>query len=127
MHLKPEYQGVILNNYKLTELYSIFYDDQEYQKYLTDLMHTASAYTNMVTALILLHKEAVLDHLGENNIDIFESVDKVYECMTEEQRKTLSRNLLDKDDFFKNTYEIMMGAFQNAMKNGKQEDLTSNE
>ena len=36
-YLNPEQQGIILNHYKITELYSILADDESYKKYIDDL------------------------------------------------------------------------------------------
>ena len=62
-HLKPEQQGVILANYKLTELYSIFSDDENYKKYIDDLYCVANGYIDRGVALSALHTEAFLQRI----------------------------------------------------------------
>lgn len=127
VHLEPKHQGTILKNYKLTELYSIFRDDQEYQKYLENLMSISTTYTNMVSAIIALHKEAVLDHLGKGKFDIFEAMNKAYDSMSEEEKKKFTKDMLNKEEFFKDTYETMMSVFHEAIKTDRKEETKSNE
>ena len=44
-YLKPEQQIIILSNFKLTELYSIFADDESYKKYINDLFAVSEEYS----------------------------------------------------------------------------------
>ena len=41
-YLMPEHQANILVNYKLTELYDIFANNESYEKYINNLFHVSN-------------------------------------------------------------------------------------
>ena len=57
-YLKPEEQLKIIENYKLTELYSIFADNNGYLKYVSDLFNISHEYFDRSMALMSLNTEA---------------------------------------------------------------------
>ena len=119
-HLKPEQQGVILANYKLTELYSIFSDDENYKKYIDDLYCVANGYIDRVVALSAHHTEAFLQSIKKQ--EEFNPVDamcQMYDCMSEADQKQFCGSMFQKKDFFEDAYKNMISVFENAVKSNE--------
>ena len=73
-YLNPEQQGIILNHYKITELYSILADDESYKKYIDDLFAVSDGYMKRAIALSVLHTEAFLQSMGKQRFDVLDSI-----------------------------------------------------
>lgn len=119
-YLKPEHQGVILANYKLTELYNIFSDDENYKKYLDDLYSVANGYIDRVVALSALHTEAFLQSIKKQ--EEFNPVDtmcKMFDCMSEADQKRFCESMFQKKDFFEDAYMSMISVLENAVKSNE--------
>ena len=108
--MNPEQQGIILNHYKITELYSILADDESYKKYIDDLFAVSDGYMKRAIALSVLHTEAFLQSMG-----------KAYDNLPDIDKKIFCENMLQKKEFFQDAYKMMMNSFQNAkeIKKGK--------
>ncbi len=115
-YLKPEQQGIILSTYKLTDLGSILTDRKNYEKHITGLLQSATAYINTVGALTALRKEAIKDSKKSKKFDIWEIMIQVYDNLPEEYKKVFCMNLLDRKEFFEDAYKVMMDSFQNAVE-----------
>lgn len=115
-HIKPEYQAIILTNYKIAELYSIFIDDNEYEKYISDLFDVSNEYFYRAIALLSLHTEASIESCGKRKIDMLDTMGLVYDNLTEEEKKTFCKNMFGKKKFFKDAYEVIMDSFQSAVE-----------
>lgn len=115
-YLKPEQQGIILSTYKLTDLGSILIDRKNYEKYITDLLQSATTYINTVGALTALRKKAVKDSEKSKEIDVWETMIQVYDSLPEEYKKVFCMNLLDRREFFEDAYKMMMDSFQSAVE-----------
>lgn len=115
-YLKPEHQGIILNNYKLTELYSILADDESYKKYINDLFAVSNEYSNRAIALSALHTEAFLQSLGRRKVNMLDTMNHAYNNLSEENKKAFCKEMLNNKDFFEDAYKIMTEIFESAMK-----------
>lgn len=115
-YLKPEQQGIILNNYKVTELYAILADDNEYEKCLRNLFDNSNAYSMLAIALMALHTEAVMEKRGRSKVDVMDSINKAYNSMSEEDKKIFCGNMLQKKAFFVDAYKMMMDSFESAVE-----------
>lgn len=116
-NIKPEYQANILANYKLTELYNIFINDEGYEKYINDLFATSNMYINRATALIDLHTEAFIQSIRkQEEFDPATTMCQMFDCMSEEDQKRFCENMLQKKGFFEDAYKMMMDSFQNAVE-----------
>lgn len=119
-YLKPEQQGIILSNYKLTELYSIFRDNQEYKKYINDLFAVSNEYTNRAIALSALHTEAFLRSMKiKEEFDPVGTMCQMFDCMSEEDQKRFCEGMFQKKGFFEDAYKTMMDSFENVVEKEK--------
>ena len=120
-YLNPEQQGIILNHYKITELYSILADDESYKKYIDDLFAVSDGYMKRAIALSVLHTEAFLQSMGKQRFDVLDSMGKAYDNLPDIDKKIFCENMLQKKEFFQDAYKMMMNSFQNAkeIKKGK--------
>lgn len=115
-YLKPEQQGIILNNYKISELYSILADDESYEKYINDLFAVSHEYTSRAVALSLLHTEALLQSMGKQRFDVLDSMGKAYDSLPDIDKKIFCENMLQKKGFFEDAYKMMMDNFESAVE-----------
>ena len=115
-YLKPEQQGIILSTYRVKDLSSILIDRKNYEKYITDLLQSATTYINTVGALADLRKEAVKDSEKSKEFDIWETMIQVYDNLPVEYKKVFCMKLLDRREFFEDAYKMMMNSFENAVK-----------
>lgn len=116
-NIKPEYQANILANYKLTELYNIFINDEGYEKYVNDLFATSNMYINRAIALMDLHTEAFIQSIKkQEEFDPAITMCQMFDCMSEADQKRFCENMLQKKEFFVDAYETMMNIFENAVE-----------
>lgn len=126
-YLKPEQQGIILNNYKITELYAIFANNESYEKYIDDLFAVAREYTSRAVALSSLHTEAFLQSMKKEEFDPAITMCQMFDCMSEEDQKRFCENMLQKRGFFEDAYKMMMDSFESAMEVEKGEGIENGE
>lgn len=123
-YLKPEQQGIILNNYKITELYAILADDNEYEKYINDLFAVSHEYTSRAVALSSLHTEAFIQSIRKQEVfDPANTMCQMFDCMSEEDQKRFCENMLQKKGFFEDAYKMMMDSFESAVEVKKGEEI----
>lgn len=123
-YLKPEQQGIILNNYKITELYAILADDNEYEKYINDLFAVSHEYTSRAVALSSLHTEAFIQSIRkQEEFDPAITMCQMFDCMSEEDQKRFCENMLQKKGFFEDAYKMMMDSFESAVEVKKREGI----
>ncbi|MCI8557428.1 MAG: hypothetical protein HFI19_06625 [Lachnospiraceae bacterium] len=116
--LKPEYQKIILG-YKLPDLYLLFENNTEYQKYLKELIDNATIYINTFGALIALHKEALEESKRTQEFDILDTMNEVYDSLPEDKKIEFCENMLSKKEFFVDAYKRMMDTFESAIDTQK--------
>lgn len=118
--LKPEHQVMVLANYKLPELYSIFENNETYNKYIKDLFAIAIEYNDRAIALSALHTEAFLQSIKKTEVlDGADLMCQMYDCMSEADQKRFCESMLQKKDFFEDTYKNMISVFENAVKSNE--------
>ncbi len=126
-YLKPEQQGIILSNFKLTELYSIFVDDKNYKKYIDDLFAVSDEYMKRAIALSALHTEAFLQSMKKKEeFDVVESMSQVYDKLSETDQKKFCEGMLQKKEFFVDAYKVMMDSFESAVEVKKRGEVVEN-
>lgn len=125
--MKPEQQGIILNNYKITELYAIFANNESYEKYIDDLFAVAREYTGRAVALSSLHTEAFLQSMKKEEFDPAITMCQMFDCMSEEDQKRFCENMLQKKGFFVDAYKMMMDSFESAVEVEKGEGIENGE
>lgn len=119
-YLKPEQQGIILNNYKITELYAIFANNESYEKYIDDLFAVSNEYMKRAVALSALHTEAFLQSMKKPEVfDPASTMSQMFDCMSEEDQKRFCESMLQKKEFFVDAYKGMMDSFENAVEKGE--------
>ena len=115
--MKPEHQGIILSNYKLPELYSIFADDKSYKKYINDLFAVSHEYINRATALSALHTEAFIRSMQkQEKFDPATTMCQMFDSMKEADQKRFCEGMMKKSGFFEDAYKMMMDSFQSAVE-----------
>ena len=122
-YIKPEHQAYILANYKLTELYNIFANNEGYNRYNRDLCAVSNEYSNRAIALSVLHTEAFLQSRREKKEEEFDpaaTMCQMFDCISEADQKRFCEGMLQKKGFFEDAYKNMMDAFQNAIKSEKE-------
>lgn len=126
--MKPEQQGIILNNYKITELYSILADDENYKKYIDDLFAVSHEYIGRAVALSALHTEAFIQSMKKPEaFDPASTMSQMFDCMSEEDQKRFCESMLQKKGFFEDAYKMMMDSFESAMEVEKGEGIENGE
>ena len=115
--LSPKYQVIILENYKIAELYSIFADNEGYRQYLNNLFAVSREYSNRVFALTALHTAAFLESMKkQEETNTVEIMSQVYDSLAEEDKKKFCENMFEKKDFFQDAHTMMMDSFKNAVE-----------
>lgn len=119
-NIKPEYQASILANYKLTELYNIFINDEGYEKYVNDLFATSNMYINRAIALMDLHTEAFIQSIKkQEEFDPAITMCQMFDCMSEEDQKRFCESMFQKKDFFEDAYKSMISVLENVVKSNE--------
>ena len=100
----------------MTELCSIFNDSKTYFKYLNYLINSANQYLRVQKALSNLYK--VSQNLTEEVEDYnwIETMEKVYDNLPGETQKEFVENMAQRQDFFKDAYEVIIGKMSQAVK-----------
>lgn len=125
-YLRPEQQGIIISNYKLTELYDIFANNEDYRRYINSCFTYANDIINKAGALISLHTEAFMRSMKKTEeVNAVDSIGKAYDQLSEEDQKKFCRDMFQKKDFFVDVYEMMMNAFRNAAEMEKSDNRMS--
>ena len=124
-YLKPEQQGIIISNYKLTELYGILADNEGYKQYIRDLFTCANEIINKAGALISLHTEAFKQSMMKpEEVNAVDSMGKAYDKLSEADQKRFCQEMLGKKEFFQDAYKVMMDSFEKAVEMQK-DDVVS--
>lgn len=119
-YLKPEQQGIIISNYKLTELYSICENKETYEKYIRDLFTYANEIINKAGALISLHTEAFKQSMKKSEkVNRVDSMGKAYDQLSEADQKQFCKDMLGKKEFFEESVKMIQGLFENAIEVGE--------
>lgn len=120
-HLSAQDQGVLLNTFKLPELCCIFKDLKTYYKYRNDLLSSANQYLQILKALSHLYDAS--QNLTEEveSCDWIEAMEKVYNSLPGESQKEFIENMAQRQDFFKDAYEIIIGKMSQAIKEQEEE------
>lgn len=112
-YLKPDEQVKILENYKLTELYSIFADDNGYLKYISDLFNASHEYFDRAMALMALNTEAYRER-RKQKLTTQEAMIQTYDNFSEEEKQKFCMDMLSKKEFFEGSCKMIMDVFGNA-------------
>lgn len=111
--LSPENQVKILENYKLTELHSIFADDNGYLKYVSDLFNISHEYFDRVLALMSLYTKA-LEERRKQKLTTLEAMNQTYDGLSEEEKQKFCQDMLAKKEFFEGSCKMIMDVFEHA-------------
>ena len=118
-YLKPEQQGIIISNYKLTELYGICENKETYEKYICDLFTYANDIINKAGALISLHTEAFKQSIKkQEEINAVDSMGKAYDQLSEADQKRFCQEMFQKKGFFEESVKMIQAWFESAIEVG---------
>lgn len=116
-NLKPEYQGILLSQYKLFDLYTLLEKDiKEYDRYLTGIINSANEYLKLFGALVDLY----MGVCKEQNTDVLDSMSQAYDRLPEEDKKRVCGSMMGKKKFFSDAYGMMMDVFGNVLEKEKE-------
>lgn len=113
--LKPEFQDVILANYKLTEIQRLLNNYSELDKYLHNILDGVMVYVKIVNAFIVLYNEALVETRDKKG-GIVEVIGRLYDGLPDESKQKVCQDLLDKRTFFEDAYGMIMDSFNNALE-----------
>lgn len=113
--MNAEDQGVLLNSYKLPDICYIVKDYKTCSRHIMDLINSANRYIQISKALINLYE--VTQNLTEEveNYNWPEAMEKVYNYLPSESQKEFIENMAQRQDFFKDAYEIIIGKMSQAV------------
>lgn len=114
---------IILNTYKITELYNIFANDEESTKYINDLFAVANEYSNRAYALMELYAEAHKESKEERKINILEIMNQAYDILAVEDQKKFCEEMLERKNFFQNAHKKIMSIYENAVEMQKDNEM----
>lgn len=118
--MKPEQQGIIISNYKLTELYGICENEEGYKQYIRDLFTYANDIINKAGALISLHTEAFKQSIKKpEEINAVDSMGKAYDQLSEADQKQFCQEMFQKKEFFEESVKMIQAWFESAIEVGK--------
>lgn len=118
-NLKPEYQGILLSQYKLFDLYTLLGKDiKEYDQYLTGIINSANEYLKLFGALVDLY----MGVCKEQSANASDSMAQAYDRLPEEDKKRVCGVFLGKREFFENAYKVMMGVFEGMLETQKEKN-----
>lgn len=110
----------ILENYKLTELYSIFADNNGYLKYVSDLFNISHEYFDRAMALMSLNTEAYRER-RKQKLTTQEAMIQTYDNFSEEEKQKFCMDMLSKKEFFEGSCKMIMDVFGNASEAEKKD------
>ena len=126
--MKPEQQAIIISNYKLTELYDIFANNEDYRRYINSCFNYANEIINKAGALISLHTEAFKQSMmKKEEFDPASTMCQMFDCMSEADQKRFCEGMFQKKGFFVDAYKMMMDSLENAVEVEKGEVIENEE
>lgn len=118
-YLKPEQQAIIISNYKLTELYDIFANNEDYRGYINSCFNYANEIINKAGALISLHTEAFKQSMKKpEQINAMDSMGKAYDQLSETDQKRFCQEMFQKKGFFEESVKMIQAWFESAIEVG---------
>jgi len=103
----------ILENYKLTELYSIFADNNGYLKYVSDLFNISHEYFDRAMALMSLNTEAYRER-RKQKLTTLEAMNQTYDGLSDDEKQKFCQDMLVRKEFFEGSCKMIMDAFEHA-------------
>lgn len=114
-YLKPEQQAIIISNYKLTELYDIFANNEDYRRYINSCFNDANEIINKAGALISLHTEAFKQSIKKTEeINAVDCMGNAYDQLSETDQKRFCQEMFQKKGFFEESVKMIQGWFESA-------------
>lgn len=114
--LSAEDQGVLLNSYKLPDICYIIKDFKTCNRHTMDLINTANKYLQISKALSNLYKASQNFTEEVENYNWPEAMEKVYNYLPSETQKEFIENMAQRQDFFKDAYDVIIGKMSQAVK-----------
>ena len=112
-YLNPKEQLKIIENFKLTELYSILADKEEFEKYISDLRNISKEYADRVLALMSLYVKA-LEESRKQKLTTLEAMNQTYDGLFEEDKQKFCMGMLARKEFFEGSCKMIMDVFEHA-------------
>lgn len=119
-YLKPEEQLKIIEDYKLTELYSILKDKGEFEKYISCLNDISKEYSDRAMALMSLYIKA-LEERRKQKLTAREAMSQTYDSLSVEEKQRFCQDMLSKKEFFGDACRMIVGVLGNASEAGEED------
>lgn len=113
-------QGLLLKHFKLGELYQMIATPKDLARCTENYSIMATFYIDLVGALIKLRTEAIKELNGKNEEDTIDTIQSVYDGMSDVCKKEFCRKMVDRGDFFQDAYGEIMGKMYSALRGEKE-------
>lgn len=119
--LSKEDQILILANYKIGDLFKMYNNKEEFNKYRKYLIDTAELYTQTARALDKHREEAVEEGGDKWESDMVNAMEEAYGSMTEWGQEKFCQEMAGDSGFFQKAYRAVIGMLVKGWKGYKNE------
>lgn len=114
-NLKPENQGLLTVNYKLTDLCYWANHEDELRKYLQSLIDSANANIKLVHAFIEFYNGILVESKDKKGY-IADGMIRLYDALPDESKQKVCEDLLGRKKFFEDACMKIMDSFNGAVE-----------
>ena len=114
-NLKDNHQNIISVNYKLSDLHYWMNHEEEFKKYLQELLDRANTNILAINALIELYNGVAIESRDKKN-HIVKGVGISYDALPEESKQKVCEDLLSRKKFYEDACMKIMDSFSNAVE-----------
>ena len=108
--------GLLLKHFKLGELYQMIATEKDLARCTENFSIMATFYIDLVSALVKLRTEAIKELNGKNEEDTINTIQSVYDGMSDVCKKEFCRKMVDRGDFFQDAYKEIMSKMCSALR-----------
>ena len=110
----------ILENYKLTELYSMLADKDEFEKYTSYLRNVSNDYFGRLLALMSLYT-GTLEERRKEKLTMREVMSQSYDSLSDEEKQRFCQDMLAKKEFFEDSCRMIVGVLGDASESERKD------
>lgn len=114
-NLKPENQGLLTVNYKLTDLCYWANHEDELRKYLQSLLDSANVNIKLVHAFIEFYNGILVESRDRKGY-IADGMLRCYDALPDESKQKVCEDLLSRRKFYEDTCTRILNDFNNAVE-----------
>ena len=114
-NLKPENQGLLTVNYKLTDLCYWANHEDELREYLQSLIDSANANIKLVHAFIEFYNGILVESRDRKGY-IADGMLRLYDALPDESKRKVCEDLLSRKNFYEDACLKIMDSFSKAVE-----------